>query len=431
MSSPTINPMRRVDSISSFFFNGTQGPSFIMEQCTNAHIKKNRDVEVENGLRRSIHSGLHSYGSATKTNEKCIRFQVIIWSAGPVDVLNGRVTMKFRVTLFWNNDSPDLSTKEKTRSQTGKESSFWVMKDRARAYQRQMSELSCKFIDVPQLSILNAVTFDIIGAPEITCLSEEKKLMRWSCLYRAELLQDNMSVHSFPHDEHDLTIKLGIISKREVGDRWDRRKWKLALATEKDSQKTISVPYGVIVDHVEIPCFSYRKEGLQFELTPLTYGLEEKTGDDQDVFLEVKIPVVRDSGYYDCNIIPLLFTLNTVAITFLAMDAEHYFQRTLMTLNVAFVEIGLRMSIDKDLPSVGYQIKLQSIQNRFFYALLYLALESSTVYFLFTYCDVSLDTTRKIDLLAALTALLDLMMISIVYYTGFSNESCLFTNTQT
>ena len=38
----------------------------------------------------------------------------------------------------------------------------------------------------------------------------------------------------FPHDEHDLTIKLAIISKREMGDRWDRRKWKIGLATEND-----------------------------------------------------------------------------------------------------------------------------------------------------------------------------------------------------
>lgn len=165
-------------------------------------------------------------------------------------------------------------------------------------------------------------------------------------------------------------------------------------------------------------------------MTPLTFGLEEKTGNDQDVFLEVKIPVVRDSGYYDCNIFPLLFTLNLVAISFLVLDASDYFKRTLMTLNVAFVEIGLRMAIDKDLPNVGYQIKLQSIQNRFFYSLLYLALESSIVYFLFTYCDVPLVATRKIDLLVALVSLLDLIMISIMYYTGYSNEECFFTKRQ-
>jgi len=229
---------------------------------------------------------------------------------------------------------------------------------------------------------------------------------------------------SFPHDEHDLTIKLGIISKREVGDVWDRKKWKIALATERDSQKTIRVPHGIIVDHVEIPGFLYRDQGLQFELTPLPYGLlnEQKTIDDHDVFLQVKIPVVRDSGYYDCNIFPLLLTLNVVAISFLALDASFYFQRTLMTLNVAFVEIGLRMSIDKDLPSVGYQIKLQSIQNRFFYSLLYLALESSMVYFLCTYCDVPLSVTRKIDLIVAVAAFLDLIMISVLYCTGYSIE---------
>ena len=190
------------------------------------------------------------------------------------------------------------------------------------------------------------------------------------------------------------------------------------------SQKTIQVPYGVIVDHVEIPGFAYRKQGLQFELSPLTYGmLDGKKGDDQDMFLQVKIPVVRVSAYYDSNIIPLLCTLNLVAISFLSMDATCYFQRTLMTLNVAFVEISLRMSIDKNLPTVGYQIKLQSIQNRFFYTLLFLALESSTVYFLVMNCGVDLAFTRKIDLLAALLSLLDLIMTSIVYYMGLCTES--------
>ena len=175
---------------------------------------------------------------------------------------------------------------------------------------------------------------------------------------------------------------------------------------------------------MEIPEFAYRKPGLLFELSPLTYGLSEgKRGDDQDVLLQVKIPVVRVSGYYDSNIIPLLCTLNLVAISFLSMDATCYFQRTLMTLNVAFVEIGLRMSLDKNLPTVGYQIKLQSIQNRFFYTLLFLALESSVVYFSVMNWGVDLAFTRKIDLLAALLSLLDLIMTCVVYYMGLCTES--------
>ena len=106
---------------------------------------------------------------------------------------------------------------------------------------------------------------------------------------------------SFPHNKHDLTIKLGIISKREVGDAWDRKKWKLALAVETDSQKTIRVPHGVIVDHVKIPGFTYHDQSLQFELVSLPCGLlnEQNTVDDYDAFLQVKISVMRDSRYYD------------------------------------------------------------------------------------------------------------------------------------
>ena len=198
--SPTLNALRRIDSFSPKFYRGQQGgPSFIMEQCTNAH-KKIRDTE--NGiLRASSANGLHRYGSFSTAHEKCIRFQVIIWSAGPVDVLNGRVTMKFRVTLFWNSDELfDVDTTPNTEKETKtckKTPSFWVMKDRSRAYLQRMSELSCKFINVPKLSILNAVKFDIIGSPEIACLNEKQKLMRWSCLYKAELLQEDMRVHRY------------------------------------------------------------------------------------------------------------------------------------------------------------------------------------------------------------------------------------------
>ena len=205
--SPTMNAFKRVDSFSNLFYKGEQGPSFIMEQCTNAH-KKVRDAET--GILRvsPFHNGFHRYGSITTKEEKCIRFQVIIWSAGPVNVLDGRVTMKFRVTLFWNSDEiSDTDTTAQKESQNGSSSSssngnkkgtsFWVMNGRSRAYQSQMSELSCKFINVPQLSILNAVTFDVIGAPEVACLNEKQKLMRWSCLYKAELLQENMRVHRY------------------------------------------------------------------------------------------------------------------------------------------------------------------------------------------------------------------------------------------
>ena len=192
--------MKRLDSFStSFLHSGTQGPSFIMEQCANAHKKMCHDLE--NGLQCSLHNGdVSSYGSMITDTKYSIRFQVIVWSAGPVDVLSKRVKMKFRVSLFWNDDQEEISysdadEEKKDDSISRADSSFlWQMNGRQRAYQSQTSNLYSKFIDVPRLSILNAVSFDIIGAPEILCLCEEKKLMRWSCLYKAELLQENMRV---------------------------------------------------------------------------------------------------------------------------------------------------------------------------------------------------------------------------------------------
>ena len=70
--------------------------------------------------------------------------------------------------------------------------------------------------------------------------------------------------------------------------------------------------------------------------------------------MQVKIPVLRGTEYYNCNIFPLLLILNIVAISLLALDTSYYFKYALMTLNVAFVEIGLCILIDKDLSSVGY-----------------------------------------------------------------------------
>ena len=57
-------------------------------------------------------------------------------------------------------------------------------------------------------------------------------------------------------------------------------------------------------------------------------------------------------GYYDKNIMPLLSALNLVSIGMFTLDAEHYFQRGLLCLNIAFVEVGLRMTFDSHLVSI-------------------------------------------------------------------------------
>ena len=120
-------------------------------------------------------------------------------------------------------------------------------------------------------------------------------------------------------------------------------------------------------------------------------------------------------GYYDKNIMPLLSFLNLVSICVLTLDATNFFQRGLMCLNIAFVEIGLRMQLDNRLPSVGYQIKLQRILNRYFYSILSIVLESSILHFLIEHGKFTIQDTRTIDLVWALFLLLNQAFLTLVY----------------
>ena len=52
-------------------------------------------------------------------------------------------------------------------------------------------------------------------------------------------------------------------------------------------------------------------------------------------------------GYYDKNIMPLLSFLNLVSISILTLDGDKFFQRGLMCLNIAFVEINLDVEPNK------------------------------------------------------------------------------------
>ncbi|OEU12837.1 hypothetical protein FRACYDRAFT_244110 [Fragilariopsis cylindrus CCMP1102] len=532
---------------------------------------------------------LNSYNSLDLNNydEKyTIRHQVIVWNVGTPDVKNNRVSLMFRVTLFWNDPLPpkppssiekipstldealkaamadsnanananayananananvnayasaydntyDITTKGNGSSHdSNKDDSVWVMegrnkavrkktrtenkrernRSRSRRRRRKMSEDKNndfeddeeddeededeeETIDVPPVSIINAADFEIIGRPDITCLrynnkpssssspshsshssSSNTRLMRFSCMYRASLLQEahSMNVAQFPHDTHDLIMKLGILSQRQPNGRWDRRKWKLGLANESDTQGSIRVPYGVLVDHVAVPGFQISDRGLEFELSPIEYG-NSKTGgstsgssnkqqygsfiqnnfqqqrpnpnkqqqqqqqnqnqnqniDDQDFCVKTKIRVKRNSAYYDRNIMPLLDILNLVSISILvAMDATNFFQRGLMCLNIAFLEIGLRTSLDARLPSVGYEIKMQKILNSYFYSILYIVLESAIMKVLLdntkdndhTYW--TLERTRYTDHITAFLLLINQFYLRMIIYKDFSNNN--------
>lgn len=343
-----------------------------------------------------------------------IRFQVVIWHIGQIDMVQGRVPVTFRLTVFWNaskmnnnnNSNDDLldgigGSGDDAVSQSGSQKSqqTWRMLGRQQAFQADNKDIPATTVDIPAVSILNVVTFDTIGEPEISMLREDTKLMRWSCMYRATLCQDHWEVEDFPHDEHEISLRLAILAHRQPGSQWDRRVWKLALATADDSQGSVRVPHGLVVDQVSIPEFRFNKsQGLSFDFIPLDHGPGGGTL-GRDTCLEVKLKVLRNSSYYDRNIMPLLGVLNFVAITITALEADTFFERALLTLNIAFVEIGMRMTVDSKLPTASYQIKMQRILNEYFFGLLFLVLESMLVYELH---DFGFEYTVVIDWIAAI-----------------------------
>mmetsp|Transcript_14686 Transcript_14686/g.21692 ORF Transcript_14686/g.21692 Transcript_14686/m.21692 type:complete len:471 (-) Transcript_14686:382-1794(-) len=416
--------MRRNDSFNSVgsFGGGGYGPTIIIDRCLSSHmLAARREESTEQDSPTMISTNFSSNGSLQQYKSyvndyiRTIRFQVVVWYVGAVDVMQGQVVAKFRVSMFWNDDG---GGNERRNRMTKLESSEWVMQGRQKAVEQKISdEISERTVDIPPLSILNAVSFDIIGKPEVKLLREKTKLMRWTCLYKAVLFQDetNMRVEKFPHDEHDLCIKLGILAHRGQGSRWDRNKWRLALATEEDSQRSTRVPHGLLVDHVKIPNFNHDSQNaLNFQFVPLGFGSSKE--DDSDECLEVKVHIYRESNYFDWNIMPMLATLDVVATALLLLDATSFFQRALLFLNITFVEIGIRMQLDSKLPNVGYQIKMQTILNNSFFRLLGLELESSMVYYLTHIRGWSVEHADIIDMIAASISLVHAIFMLHVYY---------------
>ena len=201
---------------------------------------------------------------------------------------------------------------------------------------------------------------------------------------------------------------------RQPGRRWDRRKWKLGLATKQDSQHTIRIPHGLVVDHVQVPEFTFDKtRDLSFAIMPLKYG---PVAGDGDECLQVTLHVRRDSGYYDNNIMPLLVMLNLSGVATLTLDPLEFGNRGEILLAIAFVSIGLRLSVDSKLPNVAYTIKMQKILNRFFYTLLILHMESSLVYYLIKRRGWPLAHTARINTGTMILALLYTLALCVNYF---------------
>ena len=375
------------------------------------------------------------YGARSQDKIRTIRFQVVIWYIGTVDVVEGKVPMTFRISIFWNADDDEEDSDVDGDSVSARSKTTWSMHGRQQAFEKELKDVPVKAVNVPPVSILNVVTFDTIGAPEVSMLREETKLMRWTCMYRSTLIQENMSVKAFPHDRHDISLKLAILAHRGKGRQWDRDVWKIGLATENDSQGSTQVPYGLVVaqgvlftcdfcvrlvfsthsSSVKVPEFYYNRDGVSFNIVTLDHG---PAGGEHssDQCLEVKIPVLRESGYYDGNIMPILGLLNLVAVSIVCLEPENFFQRGLLTLNIAFVEIGIRMTTDSHLPSVSYQIQMQRILNEYFCGLLFLVLESILVYELYMHFGWSHRATDVIDWVAAILSLTHNAITQFLYY---------------
>jgi len=144
------------------------------------------------------------------------------------------------------------------------------------------------------------------------------------------------------------------------GQRWDQSIYKLALATEEDSQGSTRIPYGLIVEYCTIPDFTYEPNELSFAFVPLLFGSGKRLT-ERDRYLQVELPVYRSSGHYDRSIMPILALLNIVAITCLPRNFDSATASTETMLSIAFVQVGIRLTIDSRLPSVGYQIKFQKV----------------------------------------------------------------------
>merc|ERR1719291_33625 len=112
-----------------------------------------------------------------------------------------------------------------------------------------------------------------------------------------------MRVDKFPHDEHEITLKLAILANRRSNQRWDSRKWKLGLATEQDSQGSTRIPYGILIGSANIPDFIHVTRELTFQIFPLCFAIKDVLHSSNE-YVHVSLPVQRDSGHYDKNIMP-------------------------------------------------------------------------------------------------------------------------------
>jgi hypothetical protein len=119
-------------------------------------------------------------------DEHSIRFQVVLWHIGPVSVQLGSVPMQFRITLFWNDCGKPSNTHRSgliaSASPQRHLSSAWTMQGRQLACLEDVHEGRVRErVDVPPVSILNAIDLTVMGTPEVAMIRKETRLMRYVC----------------------------------------------------------------------------------------------------------------------------------------------------------------------------------------------------------------------------------------------------------
>jgi hypothetical protein len=212
-------------------------------------------------------------------------------------------------------------------------------------------------------------------------------------------------------------LKIGILADRGNRQRWDRSIYKLGLATKEDSQGSTKVPYGLVVDHATIPDFTFNRNDLDFAFVPLSFGTGRNVH-EQDIYLKVTLPVFRLATLYDRSIMPILALLNIVAISCIPRNFDSATASTETMLSIAFVQVGIRLTIDSRLPSVGYEIKMQKVLNQCFWLLCGLVLESNFTFFLVNKRGWQISDTDPFDAAAAVIALFYTTYILVIYYGG-------------
>jgi hypothetical protein len=117
----------------------------------------------------------------SSSRENAIRFQVVLWHIGPVNVQLGCVPMQFRITLFWNDRKHDTESTSNGETSPHQRhlSSAWKMHGRQLACLEDIHEGRVRErVDVPPLSILNATDLAVMGSPEVSMIHKDTRLMK-------------------------------------------------------------------------------------------------------------------------------------------------------------------------------------------------------------------------------------------------------------